>query len=72
MTLEDAKKIVETAEQDDSGITLYENYSGRGMFGKKTAGVVGNRTEIEDAAEQAGVNVSLFKWDNMGLDMIAY
>jgi len=36
-----AKKLIETAENYDSiELELYENYSGRGMYGETTTGIV--------------------------------
>ena len=41
MKYEIAKLIVEAAEQAGlDGVTLYDGYSGRGMFGKTTTGIV--------------------------------
>ena len=72
MTLEDAQKIVDKAEEEGLDVTLYENYSGRGMFGATTSGVVGSTVDITEAATLAGLRARTFRWDNMALDMIAY
>lgn len=41
MDLRVAKLIVKTAEDEGlDGVSLHENYSGRGMYGKTTAGIV--------------------------------
>lgn len=72
MKLEDAEKIVKTAEENDMELELRPDYSGRGMFGKTTAGVVGSKVEIVEAATLAGLKPREFKWDNMARDMIAY
>ncbi len=69
MKLETAKQIVEAS---DGSVRLYKDYSGRGMCGATTAGVTGKEYDIVDAAEQAGVKTADFRWDSMGLDMIAY
>jgi len=70
MTLEDAKKIV--ANSEDGELEVRENYSGRGMYGKTTVGVVGYQSDIQEAAQAAGVRVSSLKWDRMGKLDIAY
>ncbi len=70
MTLEDAKKIVENSEEGE--LEVRENYSGRGMCGRTTVGVVGYQSDIQDAAQVAGVRVSSLKWDRMGKLDIAY
>lgn len=44
MKLKHAQAIVDEAYQHSLNVTLYENYSGRGMFGKTTAAVVGPST----------------------------
>lgn len=73
MTLDDAKKIVDIARENGVGLGLRPTYSGRGMFGKTTAGVVGGTVEIVEAATLAGLKPREFKWDDMGKsDMIAY
>jgi hypothetical protein len=38
MKLADAKRIVDIMDEDET--TLYEDYSGRGMYGERTAGIV--------------------------------
>lgn len=70
MKLEDAKAIVKAAEEGD--VELYENYSGRGMYGELTTGVTGSQSAIIRAAEDAGIRTSGFRWDDIGMDMIAY
>lgn len=64
---------------------VYENYSGRGMYGKETTGVVvsdlgqvmsalysssAHIGELRDAGELD--QVEKFRWDSMGLDIIVY
>lgn len=62
MKLETAQAIVQAATDNKLDVTLRENYSGRGMFGKTTAAVVGSRSDIMD-----------FRWDAMGkYDSVAY
>jgi len=38
MNIELAKQLVKIAEDNGVEARVYEDYSGRGMFGKKTAG----------------------------------
>jgi sugar phosphate isomerase/epimerase len=73
MKIEIAKAIVETAEELGIEINLYENYSGRGMFGRTTAGIVYDKdgdllqavakaakvyTEITDEARENGIELA--------------
>ena len=66
MKLETAKAIVKriNKKEGEEVARLYENYSGRGMFGRKTTGVV--------APSLALPNSKKYSIDNMGLDMIIY
>lgn len=57
MKLEHAKLIVAVAEGFGYDIRLYENYSGRGMFGKTTSGVVGALPEIVSCIAAVGVDL---------------
>lgn len=73
MKLETAQAIVQAAQENELNVTLREHYSGRGMFGKSTAGVVGSRSDITAAIFHASKDeLPSIRWDNMGLDMIAY
>jgi len=66
--LEKMKEIVEKLGEDYS---VYENYSGRFMFGKKCLGIVGPNVEaIKSAASKKGFKRASI--DNMGLNMIIY
>ena len=47
-------------------VTLYEDYSGRGMFGTKTSAVVLPGYMITDQMRKK------YRVDNMGLDMVIY
>jgi hypothetical protein len=53
---------------DEDEISLYEDYSGRGMYGSTTIGIVGPRWVLEDLMSDP----EEFRWDSMGLDQIAY
>ena len=44
-----AQKIVEAGAEAGLDLSLRENYSGRGMFGRTTCGVVGDLGEILQA-----------------------
>jgi hypothetical protein len=73
MKLETAQAIVQAAESNDLQVSLYPSYSGRGMFGKTTAAVVGSRVDITEAIFYASKEeLPSLQWDNMGLDMVAY
>lgn len=73
MKLELATAIVQAANANDLRVSLRESYSGRGMFGKTTAAVVGSREDITEAIFYASKDeLPSIKWDNMGLDMVAY
>lgn len=88
MKLETAQRIVEAAKDVGDDVALRENYSGRGMFGETTAGVVGRTTDILAAVanaafllgkrgEQADVesffhDVHRLSQDSMGRETIVY
>lgn len=55
---------------------LYEDYSGRGMFGRTTTGVTSDATpydvnEMQEDMEEAEIDPA-FRKDSMGLDYIYY
>ena len=55
---------------------LYDDYSGRGMFGSETTGVTtdarpDSMDKMEEAMEEAEID-PCFRKDNMGLDYIYY
>lgn len=74
MKLEMAQAIVQTAYGHGLRVSLRAEYSGRGMFGKTTAAVVGSRSDITEAIFYMTKSDSLptFRWDNMGKDEVAY
>jgi hypothetical protein len=85
MKIETAKQIVEAAQVIGADVTLREGYSGRGMYGRTTAGIVGDRTSIIKATAYAAYATGAaghdvdgfiddldFSWDSMGRDEIAY
>lgn len=59
MKLESAKLIVASAEEMGVELSLYESYSGRAMYGKKTAGICfSNIGDIIAAAANVAINLS--------------
>ena len=78
MDLVVAKKLVSHNDE----LRLYEDYSGRGMYGKTTHGVVGSHESLRDAVGAYLVKhsqskpVSKFinglRSDNLGMDFIWY
>ncbi len=64
MKEEKANKLIKTLEKQGYKDKLYSDYSGRGMFGDTTYGVV---TDIKDLSKKLFLNR-----DNMGLDYIFY
>lgn len=86
MKIETARQIEEAAKVLDLDVKVRESYSGRGMMGRSTAGVIGSQTAILKAvayaafaAGRAGADDcdSLIddldlRWDSMGYDQIAY
>ena len=87
MDLQTAKKIIEVIEEEfraspvmpDAGerLSLREEYSGRGMYGKTTAGVVVGQSSTVWLAmgvliERGEVEYEHLYSDNMGLATIMY
>jgi hypothetical protein len=55
------------------GGTVYENYSGRFMFGDTCYGVVCEPFTVKDAIKQGNKRrLGTARTDNLGLDMIVY
>lgn len=85
MKLETAQKIVEAAGDDyeeGEGVSLYEDYSGRGMYGKMTAAVTGDLSAIiaaiAMAAYEAGcdeegpLDLGRVRVDDLGRGVVVY
>jgi hypothetical protein len=75
MTLEQATKIVEAIENDGGSASVYEEYSGRGMFGRTCVGIVTDSPEsVGYAAAEVGVPKKDLptRRDSMGRDLILY
>lgn len=68
MEMAQAKRLVarlnKGKDENAKKAKLYENYSGRGMFGAKTTGVVCASYEVPQNTKH--------RVDNLGLDMIVY
>ena len=82
MTVE---KAIRNFVEDNSQYSIYENYSGRGMFGRKCLGVVVkqgysfmdfiiNLTRYLDDndVEDADFKLEGATYDNLGLDTVVY
>ncbi len=55
MRPETAKVIIEAAKEMGKEVTLRDDYSGRGMYGKQTAAVIGRQNDIIVCIARAGV-----------------
>lgn len=80
----DRTELLDLAEEED--ITIYPDYSGRGMFGRQCIGVVGSPSDlvrfitdviprIESSDDELGAQASAWLYlqkDDMGLDSIFY
>jgi len=76
MQLSDAIELVDFLESKGYDAELYEQYSGRGMYGSETTGVTTNASpnsmdNLEEDLEEAEIDTE-FRRDNMGLDYIYY
>lgn len=72
-----AKLIVEKAGDIGLELRLYERYSGRGMFGRETAGIVGDMGDIQRAMVLAAYEIgrdeaSAIDEDEQGEDRVSY
>ena len=72
MELKNAKAIVDNLTNLGIDASLYENYSGRGMYGRTTAGVVVSSVgSVETAMKMLDID-DRCRTDSMGLDVIVY
>jgi hypothetical protein len=72
MKLENAQAIVEFLEDQGDEASVYEDYSGRGMYGRTTAGVVASEvSDVTYAMGRLGIEDSRNS-DSMGRDVIVY
>jgi hypothetical protein len=58
--LEHAERIVAAANDLGLDVSLHEDYSGRGMYGRKTAGVSGKLGAILQSVAQAALELADF------------
>ena len=77
-------KTAELIAEAHDGLEVYENYSGRGMYGETTSGVVGSTDDFhwalaeimesysQHSREKVAEALRCLQRDNMGLDMIFY
>ena len=87
MKLETAEAIRDAANQLGYQVRVHESYSGRGMFGKTTVALSGDKSELLRATVYAGYRFGLnkfgdqmdefmddldWRWDNLGHDDLAY
>ncbi len=86
MKLETANTIKKAAEMAGIEIEVYEGYSGRGMYGRKTTGLSGSKSDIVKATAMAFFSMGEagdpdgeemledldWAWDSLGRDEIAY
>ena len=63
MKLETAKRIVEAAHEDGIDLHIREDYSGRSMYNKTTAGVVGTLPDFIQAVAAAAFAMG---WEHDG------
>ena len=72
MKLDYAEQIVEYMETEGTKASLYEGYSGRGMYGRETSGVVAESVgDVTYAMGALGIKERI-QTDSMGLDVIVY
>jgi hypothetical protein len=76
MQMQDAVELMNFLENQGFDAKLYEDYSGRGMYGNTTTGVTtdaspGEMEFMEEEMEEAEIDPA-FRKDSMGLDYIYY
>ncbi|MCA1807132.1 MAG: hypothetical protein LC687_04695 [Actinobacteria bacterium] len=78
MYLEEAQEVVDILQGYGFDVEIYEDYSGRGMFGEKTTGIVvrehGIGLMIGYACSEAQLDLDSVptRSDSLGLDAIYY
>jgi|APGre2960657404_1045060.scaffolds.fasta_scaffold667037_1 hypothetical protein len=74
MKLKTAQKIIKIAAEKHEiyGVRLYKSYSGRGMFGKSTSGLVVDKNDCSKFQYAFSRIMNRLKSDNLGLDTIYY
>jgi hypothetical protein len=72
MKLENASKIFYYLEDKGTPVEIFEGYSGRGMYGEETTGiVVDNAMDVAHAMGHLGIEDNQ-RTDSMGLQTIVY
>ena len=69
MTVDQARRIRRKLLSHGINSKLYEDYSGKGMFGDKTLGVV---IDPIDFPEEVCPSLKKFRADNLGMQTIYY
>ena len=75
MQLHEAIELVDYLELQGYEATLYEGYSGRGMYGKETTGVTTDARPYDMEELETDIEEILprgYRTDSMGLDFIYY
>lgn len=73
MTIDQARKIVEILTKKGIKARVYEDYSGRGMFGATCPGIeCDDIAAVELAAKKIPSKDRPKRRDNLGLSMIVY
>jgi len=77
MKLDEALQLIEFLGDEGYDAKLYEDYSGRAMYGNVTTGVTTamRPVEMEEAEDRLENDYEIdhsFRFDNMGLDYIYY
>jgi hypothetical protein len=72
MKLQTAKCIVTKLNENGIQATVYENYSGRGMFGRTTAGVELGQSYDLGHAQKLCRTLGKVNRDSLGLGLILY
>lgn len=73
MTTSELSSVESLAEQSNIATTLYDGYSGRCMYGEKTAAlVVKSRGDLNRLCKRARGRGIYLRTDSLGMDYIAY
>ena len=80
LTIEELELIQECAEYNGDELTVYEDYSGRGMYGDTTTGLVVNDDRdfndlieaVTEISPNLGRKLEKAKCDSLGFKIIYY
>ena len=80
LTIEELELIQKVAEYNGDELTVYEDYSGRGMYGDTTTGLVVNDDRdfndlieaVTEISPNLGRKLAKARWDALGLQIIYY